>query len=93
MEDLGDLTVQQGEVKIHNSSTGMKDDIERAFEQTDVATHGFPHPALDSIPIHCLSHHLTNGKADSRTGHIVARLLRIARRNEVAHLPGELLAA
>jgi hypothetical protein len=92
MEDMSDLTIQQGEVKIQNSSTGVKNDIERAFEQSDVTTHGFTHPALDSIPIHRLSHHLANGKPNPRAGPIVASL-RIARRDEVAHLPGELLAA
>jgi hypothetical protein len=92
MEDLDNLTIQQREVEIQNSSTGVKNDIERAFEQSDIATHGFTHPALDSIPIHRLSHHLANGKANPWAGHIVASL-RIARRDEVAHLPGELLAA
>ena len=73
VEDLGDLTVQQRKIKIQNRSTRMKNDIERAFEQSDIATHGFTHSALDSIAIDRLSHHLAHGKADTRTGRLVSK--------------------
>lgn len=70
----------------------MKDDVDRRGEQRKIGGDDGTQTALDAIAIVGFAEGLGDSKADTRAGGVGAAIRR-ARREEVCHLLGELLAA
>ncbi len=96
-EDLGDFTLEDGELKIEHGTAGMEDDIDGRSKQREVFADGLAHTPLDAIAVDGLPHDFANGEADAgccEVGRLTGMRIRFRPKGEeVAHLLRELLAA